>query len=136
MYVQEVQPPGKYNRRNDHTTHVESNGRPGHRPGPEYSSRIISTRDVVRRICPKRNVRLLLDTKQAVQVEIVVFLHVCLGYLRVRVWFGVVPYLAVSFLLGTTYLDSFIRDIFPHELKVLPFYSRLVSILTDVTETE
>lgn len=67
--------------------------------------------------------------KQTITVEGVILLHVQLGDLRVRVWFGVVKNLAVSVLLGTSFIDRFVTGIFPPERKVVPQNSEPVDII-------
>lgn len=56
-------------------------------------------------------------------------LFVRLGYLPVRVRFGIVENLALPVLIGTSYIDQFIKDIFPMKRMILPVHSGAVAIL-------
>lgn len=38
----------------------------------------------------------------------------------VRVWFGIVENLGANLLIGKTFVDCFVKGIFPIELKVVP----------------
>lgn len=38
-----------------------------------------------------------------------------MDYLRVRAWFGVVKYIAVSVLIGTLFIERFVEGILPPE---------------------
>lgn len=67
-------------------------------------------------------------TKLAINVEGTILLHVRLGDLIVRTWFGVVANLAVPLRLGTSYIDRFVKGIFPQYRKVVPFHSQPVAI--------
>jgi len=66
-------------------------------------------------------------------VEGVILLHVRVGDLCVKVWFGVVPVLVTKVLLGTTYINRFVRGIFPPEQQVVPFHSRPIPLLKPPT---
>lgn len=65
---------------------------------------------------------------EVVSVDGIVPLFVHLGDLRVCTWFGVVDNLAVNLLLGTSFIDPCIGEIFPTERKVVPRHSRPVAI--------
>lgn len=58
-----------------------------------------------------------------------ILLHDRLGDLCARVWFGIVPNLAVGMLLGTYFLVHCIRGIFQVEGKVVPWHSHPVAII-------
>lgn len=45
-----------------------------------------------------------------------------------RFWFGVIDVLALSDILGTSFIDRLIRGIFPSERKIVPHYSIAVAI--------
>lgn len=67
--------------------------------------------------------------RQAIFVIVIVLLHLYIGDLEVCAWFGAVEILAVSVLLGTSFIDRFIKVIFPGERKIVPHYSKPVAIL-------
>jgi len=87
------------------------------------------------KIRPAQDPGLIAATRQAVSIEGVILLHVRVGELRVRVWFGVVSKLAVPALLGTSFIDSFIRAILPLDRKILPLHSPPVAILDSYTSS-
>lgn len=68
-------------------------------------------------------------TQQLLQTGSKIFLHICFGALCVQAWFGIKLNLAVHLLNGSTFIDRFMRGIFPPEWKVGPRYSHTVSIL-------
>lgn len=53
-----------------------------------------------------------------------------MGDLHDRVWFDIVKTLAVDQLVGTSYIDRFIRGIFPTGWKIVPIHFSPVAILT------
>lgn len=81
------------------------------------------------RIKPMADSGLSAATKQSVNVEAVILLHVQLGDLPARVWLGVVTGLAVSVLLGKSFIVGFVTGIFPPERKVVPKQSKPVEII-------
>lgn len=50
--------------------------------------------------------------------------------IKVRVWFVIINVLAVSEILGTSFIDRFIKSIFPAERKIVRHYSRAIEILS------
>lgn len=69
------------------------------------------------------------STSEPVCVLGIITLHVRMRDCRVRIDFGVVRNLAVSVLLGKTFIDRFVKSIFPAEMKVAPYNSKPVPIL-------
>lgn len=61
--------------------------------------------------------------------------HVGVGDLRVRVWLEAVGNLAISVLLGTKFMNRFMKGIFPPEGNILPFHSKPVRILASLNAT-
>lgn len=61
-------------------------------------------------------------TNQSVSVDGVILLHVLLGELPVKVFFSVVTHLGVPLLLGTSFIDRFVRGIYPQVRKVVSFH--------------
>lgn len=68
-------------------------------------------------------------TKKFVSVHGVILLHVPLGDLHVNAWIGVVPCLAVTILLGTSFIEYVIRVIYPQERKAFPLHYHPFSIV-------
>lgn len=62
--------------------------------------------------------------------EGVILLHLQIGNPRVDVWLGVLEDLAVDLLLGTSFMDRYVRDSFSLERKRVPWRSRPFYILT------
>lgn len=75
--------------------------------------------------------KLLTATMEPVRLHETILLHLRIGDLTARVWSGIVPILAVDVLLGTSFIDLFVRSNFPSERKVVPWYSQLVGILVN-----
>lgn len=69
-------------------------------------------------------------TKKPIPLDGIVLLPLCTGDLQTRVWFGIVLNMSVSLLLGTSFIDHFMRGNFPAERKVVPRYSQPVDILS------
>lgn len=69
------------------------------------------------------------DSRKPVNVEGIIIFLVPVGDLRVREWFGGVEKLAVSVILGTTFINRVIKRIFPPEPKIVLFHSKPVEIL-------
>lgn len=78
---------------------------------------------------PIKNDRLTATSNLVMNLEGVILRHVRLGDLRVRVWFGVAVKLTVPILLGTAFIDCFIRVIFTPERRVVPLQSHPVENL-------
>lgn len=57
--------------------------------------------------------------KNPLPLERIILLHLRLGELSIRIWFGVAPHLAIEILLGTSSTKCFTRRIFPAERKVV-----------------
>lgn len=69
-------------------------------------------------------------TKEPILLDGTILLFVNIGELRMRVWFGIVEILAVDILLGTSFIERYIRGLFPSDTEVLPWHSPLVQILS------
>lgn len=52
--------------------------------------------------------------------EEVILLHLKIDELRIRVWFGSVNNQTIILLLGTPFIDKYIREDFPFELRLSP----------------
>lgn len=78
---------------------------------------------------PLQDSGLTAATKQTVQVEVVVLLHVRIGDHCVRIWFVSVSRLAVDLLLGTSVMEYFMKAILPKKRKIVPDSSRPVALL-------
>lgn len=52
-----------------------------------------------------------------------------MGDLHACTWLGIVKNLAVEQFLGTSYIDRYIRGVFPAEPKIMTIHSRLLAIL-------
>lgn len=61
--------------------------------------------------------------------EFSILLNGCLGDLCIRGWSSIVHNLAVNMLLGTSFIDRFIRRILPAKRKVVLWHSHPVPIL-------
>lgn len=68
--------------------------------------------------------RLCTATKEPIQLYGTILPHIQIGGLPTPICFGISSYLSVSWLLGTTFVDCFLRGIFPGEPKVLPWLSK------------
>lgn len=68
-------------------------------------------------------------TNKSFGVDDVMLLHVLLGYLRVKTLFCFVTRLAVPLLLGSSSIYRFVRVLYPHEQKFVPFQSHPVTIV-------
>lgn len=66
----------------------------------------------------------------ATKVVEIIPLHICIGDLCPRIWFGVVNTLALNVLLGTTYINKLIEGIFLMRRWVVPIHSRAETIFT------
>lgn len=66
---------------------------------------------------------------KVVSGEFILPLFVRMGDLCVYAWFGVIRNLAVDVVLGTSFIDSCIRGIFPSERKVVPRHSQPLEIM-------
>lgn len=87
------------------------------------------------RIQPSPVANLSAAANQPIPVIGVILLHVRLGDLCTKVWFGVVERLVTPCLLGTSFSDRFIKAIFCMDRKVVPIHSRVVPILASGTAT-
>lgn len=52
------------------------------------------------------------------------------GDMKVKLCFGVIDGLAVAVILERSFIDRFIRAIFPSKRKIVPFNSQEIAILT------
>lgn len=84
--------------------------------------------------CVKQNTRPKVSTatKQPSQLDGRILLSLQLGNITTRVWFDITRHPAVDILLCTTFIDRFIRGIFPSERKVVPWNLPPVPILTKI----
>lgn len=69
------------------------------------------------------------STNQKAKIVGTITLRVRIRDSRVRVVFVIVRYLAVPVFLGTSFIDSFVKDIFPSERKIVPYISKPVPII-------
>lgn len=67
--------------------------------------------------------------KQPLPLDGLILLNLRLADLHTRIWFGIAPHLADDTLLGITFIDRFIRGIFPSEHNVIPWHSKPVAIM-------
>lgn len=67
-------------------------------------------------------------TKEPLDVEGNILLHVRFESLFARVWFGVMPDLEFDMLLITSFINRFVHGIFPSKCKVVPWHSHSVTI--------
>lgn len=58
-----------------------------------------------------------------------ILLHLNIGDLYVRVWFGVVKKRTGKVLLGTPFIEKFVKGIFPQDGFILPIHATTVPIL-------
>lgn len=68
--------------------------------------------------------------RQSISAIGVIMLHFCIGDVMVRAWFGVVDNLAVFVTFRISFIDRFVKGIFPSERKVVPYHSKTVTIMT------
>lgn len=64
----------------------------------------------------------------------VILLQIHIGWLRVRAWFGVFENFAVKVLLGTLFIDLFVKFILWEEQMVVPKHSKPVAIMETYTD--
>lgn len=69
-------------------------------------------------------------TRLHINLDVMIFLQLCKGDLRTRVWFGSARHLATNILQGTISFDRLTRGIIPVECKVLSRHSLTFAILT------
>lgn len=72
-------------------------------------------------------------SRSNVIVDRVILLHIRIGDVRVKFWFGLVTILSIPLLLGTCFIDRLVKGIFPQEVKVIPFHSHPFAIV-DILE--
>lgn len=72
--------------------------------------------------------------RQEISVIENILLHVRIGDLQVRVFFGVVKSLALSVILWKSFIYRSIKGIFPGERKILRHQSKRVSILASFAD--
>lgn len=63
-------------------------------------------------------------------------IHVRLGDLCFKAWFGVVTRMEVPLLLGTRFMDRFVKIIYLQERKIVPFHSHPVAIVDSLERSE
>lgn len=73
--------------------------------------------------------RLLTAMKEPIQLDGNIQFFVKIDEPRVRIWFGIAENLEVYSLLGTSFIDRKILEIFSSERNVLPWYIPPVRIL-------
>lgn len=83
--------------------------------GPNLVDKSALPSEWIKRIQPLTNIRLKSAFRQAMNSIGVIPLFVQFGDLKVRVWFGVIEGLAVSPILGTSFIDLLRQDILPAE---------------------
>lgn len=67
------------------------------------------------RIKRRRFLKMRSANLQSIRTEEVIILHISIGVLCIQVWFGVAADLAVDVLLDFSFIDQYIRGIFPPE---------------------
>ena len=67
--------------------------------------------------------------QSTLEVVGVIKLCLCLGDLKVKVRFGVARHLVTRLLVGTPFIDNFVKGIFPPERQIVPQHSKAVPIL-------
>ena len=97
--------------------------------GPNLVDKRILPPSWLDRIRPSPVANLSAAANQPIPVEGIVNLHVRLGDLCVRVWFGVVDNLVAPCILGTAFQDQYVRAILPMDRRIVPLHSRPVPIL-------
>lgn len=102
--------------------------------GPNLVAKDFLPSEWQQRIKPIRDPGLVAATKEAMVLQEMILLCVRLGDLEVRAWFGVVDRLAVRLLLGTSFIDRFVKAIFPQDKCLLPMQSKPVAIIDEVTK--
>lgn len=75
-------------------------------------------------------------TSQEVSIGDTVSLHVWIWDSRVRVFLGVVRNLAVFALLGTSFIDKFVKGIFPSKQKIVLYNSAPAETLATIIRTK
>lgn len=73
--------------------------------------------------------RLSAATSQPLNVTGVILLNLHMGGIRVRTLFGVLRKVAVPVLLDTSFIEWFVKRIFPPERKAFPFHSKTIAII-------
>lgn len=58
--------------------------------------------------------------RQPLSLDGLVLLHLQLSDLQTRVWFRIVPYLVVSILIATSFIDRIVKGRVPSEEKIVP----------------
>lgn len=74
--------------------------------------------------------RLRTENRQLTKIGGLILLQLRIGNLRTRMCFGIVWHLAVNVLIGTHFIDRFIRETFLTEHMVVSWHSPPVAILT------
>lgn len=90
------------------------------RSGLSFVNKTLTPQPWKHRIQQGSLTKLRTATKQLVQVEGRILFYVRFESIHTKVWFGIVPSLAVEMLLDTSFIDIFTRGIFPFERKVVP----------------
>lgn len=67
-------------------------------------------------------------TRQAVPVQFLIPLHVCIEDPRARAWYCITEKLEVYVILGILFINMYISSIFPNHCMVLLINSRLIAI--------
>lgn len=58
------------------------------------------------------------------EVEGEILLHIRVGDISVRSWFGAVTILAFQLLQGRSFIDRLLKGIFPRDRRIVPQYSK------------
>lgn len=77
---------------------------------------------------PTAHSKLICATNQPVKISGTIVPYLRIGEARVRGVFGVVWNLVVPLILRTSFINRFVKGIFPQELEIVPFNSHSVSI--------
>lgn len=64
-----------------------------------------------------------------------ILLHIKIGNLRIRVWFGVVANQAVNLFLATSFIEMYIWGLFPAEHKLVSWHSQPLDIIVSNAKT-
>lgn len=82
---------------------------------PKYDPPVVLISGLVFENSLRNLSRLQTASRQAMAVVEIILLHIGIGDLCSRIWFGVVDNLAVTVLFAPTYIDKFTKEIFPME---------------------
>lgn len=72
--------------------------------------------------------------KQPLSSKGAVLLHLQMDVLRIRLWFELADNLAEDLLLGTSFVDKYIREVFLAERKLFLWYSQPATVIEPATK--